>query len=75
MTHSTTHFTEEIKQVFLLRIEANQAGIYAIEEAPNKWLCIRKSDGCYLSRGERSESLAIITGLSRAKVSQQQIDM
>jgi hypothetical protein len=50
-----------------LRIDANQAGIYAIEESPGKWTCIRKVDGCFLARGERNEVLALFCALSRTK--------
>lgn len=50
-----------------LRIKASKAGLYAIQESHNKWLCIRRTDGCYLARGERSESLALQAGLVRTE--------
>lgn len=58
-----------------LRIEATKAGLYAIEEMPNKWLCLRRSGAGYLARGEQSEAMALRAGLRRAKVQQRQIDM
>jgi hypothetical protein len=60
--------TERITKLNMLRIDANQAGLYAIEESPGKWACIRKLDSCFLTRGERSESLALSCGLARVKV-------
>jgi hypothetical protein len=56
--------TQSIEQ---LRVEAAKAGLYAIQESHNKWLCIRKTDACYLARGERSESIALQTGLVRTE--------
>ncbi len=58
-----------------LRIKAAQSGIYAIEEAPNKWLCIKKAGTGYLAKGVFSESLALRVGLDKTKVQQQQINM
>lgn len=58
-----------------LRIEAAKAGLYAIAESENKWLCVKKSDAGYLARGEQSEAMALRTGLRRAKAQQRQIDM
>lgn len=58
-----------------LRIQAAQAGLYAIEENPGKWLCIQKSGMSYLARSERTEAMALRAGLARAQMQQQQIDM
>lgn len=58
-----------------LRIEAAKAGLYAIEESQNKWLCLKKSGAGYLARGEQSEAMALRAGLREAKVQQRQIDM
>lgn len=59
--------TERTTKLNKLRIEAKESGIYAIEESPNRWSCIRKVDSCFLTRGERSESLALSCGLIRIK--------
>ena len=59
--------THSIEQ---LRIEAAKAGLYAMEESQNKWLCIRKSDMSFLARGERTETMALRAGLSRVGLQQ-----
>lgn len=59
--------TVRITKLNELRIEAKEAGLYAIEESEGSWSCIRKVDGCFLTRGERSESLALSCGLVRTK--------
>ena len=56
--------THSIKQ---LRIEAAKARFYAIEESQNKWSCIRKSDMNFLVRGERTETMALRTGLAKTE--------
>ena len=57
--------TNSIEQ---LRIQAVQADLYAIEENPGKWMCIRKGDNCILAVKERSENIALKIGLVRAKI-------
>ena len=56
--------THSIEQ---LRIKAAKARLYAIEENQNKWSCIRKSDMSFLTRGERTETMALKTGLARTE--------
>ena len=56
--------THSIEQ---LRIEAAKAGLYAIKESQNKWSCIRKSDMSFLVRGERTETMALRTGLAKTE--------
>ena len=57
--------THSIEQ---LRIEAAKAGLYAMEESQNKWSCIRKSDMSFLVRGERTETMALKTGLAKTEL-------
>ena len=57
--------TNSIEQ---LRIEAAEAGLYAMEESQNKWSCIRKSDMNFLARGERTETMALKVGLGKVKL-------
>ena len=57
-----------MKKLAELRTEAQKAGLYAVEEKSSKWACIRRSDLCCLTRGERSESLALAAGLARVNV-------
>lgn len=56
--------THSIEQ---LRIKAIKAGLYAIEESQNRWLCIRKSDMSFLARSERTEAMALKTGLAKTE--------
>ena len=56
--------THSIEQ---LRIEAAKAGLYAIEESQNKWSCIKKSDMSFLVKGERTETMALKTGLAKTE--------
>lgn len=57
--------THSIEQ---LRIEATKAGLYAIEESQNRWLCIKKSDMSFLARGVRTEAMAFKFGLDKMKL-------
>lgn len=57
--------THSIEQ---LRIEAAKAGLYAMEESQNRWLCIRKSDMSFLARSVRTESMALKFGLDKVKL-------
>ena len=61
-----------IHSIGQLRSEAAKAGLYAIEESQNKWLCIRKSDMSFLARSKRTETMALRAGLN--KVGLQQAD-
>ena len=57
-----------IHSIGQLRSEAAKAGLYAIEESQNKWLCIRKSDMSFLARSVRTESMALKMGLDKVKL-------
>ena len=57
--------THSIEQ---LRIEAAKAGLYAMEESQNRWLCIRKSDMSFLARSERTETMALKVGLAKTEL-------
>jgi len=56
-----------VKTLEQLRTEAREAGLYAVQENPNKWACLEKRDLCVLIRGERSERLALAAGLVRTR--------
>ena len=57
-----------IHSIEQLRIEAAKAGLYAMEESQNKWLCIKKSDMSFLARNVRTETMALKMGLDKLKL-------
>jgi hypothetical protein len=47
--------------------ETEKANLYAVEERPNRWACIRKRDCCFLTKGQHTKVLALGMGLRRNK--------